>query len=227
MLLIFAFGLFWAVANAQNDYLFMAPCKGTKGQQFAINQGPRHRFITATSTHSCLDVTNYGTKDGSIVWSASCHPQDTQPAHQNQDWNVISSNESVVEIRTGKCLTRFNGTVVISTCVPGNQDQTWQYVNQTFRKSGSNICLDNGNNGYDFLYAPCDNSTNKDLPFCNVALSFKERSAWLVGNLTNLEKYALFNTASQGVPRLGIPAYQWWNEALHGVGDSPFRTMWK
>lgn len=28
------------------------------------------------------------------------------------------------------------------------------------------------------------------------------------------------NTAS-GIPRLNLPAYQWWSEALHGVGKSP------
>jgi xylan 1,4-beta-xylosidase len=26
---------------------------------------------------------------------------------------------------------------------------------------------------------------------------------------------------SQGAPRLGLPPYKWWNEALHGVALSP------
>ena len=28
-----------------------------------------------------------------------------------------------------------------------------------------------------------------------------------------------------GVPRLNLPAYQWWSEALHGVGKSPGVTF--
>ena len=30
----------------------------------------------------------------------------------------------------------------------------------------------------------------------------------------------VFST-SPGVPRLGLPGYQWWSEALHGVAESP------
>lgn len=35
------------------------------------------------------------------------------------------------------------------------------------------------------------------------------------------EKINATDSASPGVPRLGIPAYNWWSEALHGVADSP------
>lgn len=31
--------------------------------------------------------------------------------------------------------------------------------------------------------------------------------------------------ASDAVERQGIPAYEWWNEALHGVGNSPGVTF--
>lgn len=35
------------------------------------------------------------------------------------------------------------------------------------------------------------------------------------------EKLNQTGSESPGVPRLGLPAYIWWNEALHGVANSP------
>ena len=35
------------------------------------------------------------------------------------------------------------------------------------------------------------------------------------------EKVLRLQNGSPGVPRLGLPAYQWWSEALHGVAGSP------
>src|SRR6201992_1175796 len=39
----------------------------------------------------------------------------------------------------------------------------------------------------------------------------------LVSRLTLEEKVSLLGYNSKAVPRLGIPAYNWWNEGLHGV----------
>jgi beta-glucosidase len=44
------------------------------------------------------------------------------------------------------------------------------------------------------------------------------RAADLVSRLTLEEKTAQMITAAAAVPRLGVPAYNWWNEALHGAG---------
>ena len=35
------------------------------------------------------------------------------------------------------------------------------------------------------------------------------------------EKVLRLQNSSPGIPRLGIPAYEWWSEALHGVAGSP------
>ncbi len=39
--------------------------------------------------------------------------------------------------------------------------------------------------------------------------------------LLHLQITLLSSDNDAGVPRLGIDNYQWWNEALHGVADSP------
>ena len=38
-------------------------------------------------------------------------------------------------------------------------------------------------------------------------------------NLT--EKVSRLTNGSPGVPRLNLPSYEWWSEALHGVAGSP------
>lgn len=53
--------------------------------------------------------------------------------------------------------------------------------------------------------------------FCNARLPVEDRARDLVSRLTVDEKVSqLVNTAA-AVPRLGVPGYQWWSEALHGV----------
>ena len=52
---------------------------------------------------------------------------------------------------------------------------------------------------------------------CNTALSTAARVAALVAAINATEAVGLFNSGSAGVPRLGVPPIQWWNEALHGA----------
>lgn len=62
-------------------------------------------------------------------------------------------------------------------------------------------------------------------PYKDASLSPQERAADLVGRLTLEEKVALMQNASPAVPRLGIKPYEWWNEALHGVGRAGLATV--
>ncbi|XP_024517089.1 beta-xylosidase/alpha-L-arabinofuranosidase 2 isoform X1 [Selaginella moellendorffii] len=69
----------------------------------------------------------------------------------------------------------------------------------------------------------CDqsNATLAAFPFCNTSLPITDRVEDYVARLTLEEKISqLINTAT-GIPRLGVPKYQWWQEALHGVASSP------
>jgi beta-glucosidase len=51
------------------------------------------------------------------------------------------------------------------------------------------------------------------------------RARDLVARLTLEEKASLMENTSPGVPRLGIPRYNWWNEALHGVARAGYATV--
>ena len=44
---------------------------------------------------------------------------------------------------------------------------------------------------------------------------------WIVSQMNSTEKVARLANSSPGVARLGLPAYEWWSEALHGVAGSP------
>jgi beta-glucosidase len=47
----------------------------------------------------------------------------------------------------------------------------------------------------------------------------------LVSRMTLEEKAAMMQNTTPGVPRLGIPKYDWWSEALHGVANAGEATV--
>ena len=63
------------------------------------------------------------------------------------------------------------------------------------------------------------------LPYQNAQLSAEQRADDLLSRLTLEEKTKLMMDISPAIPRLGIPQFQWWNEALHGVGRNGFSTV--
>jgi beta-glucosidase len=58
----------------------------------------------------------------------------------------------------------------------------------------------------------------------NTALSPEARARDLVGRMTLEEKVSQTMDQAAAIPRLGIPAYPWWNEALHGVARAGLAT---
>ena len=75
------------------------------------------------------------------------------------------------------------------------------------------------------LLALCLCACNERLPYQNPDLSADERAADLVSRLTLEEKVSLMQNSSPAIPRLGIKQYDWWNEALHGVGRAGLATV--
>jgi len=62
-------------------------------------------------------------------------------------------------------------------------------------------------------------------PFQNPELSAEQRAEDLVSRLTTPEKISQLFNDSPGIERLGIPPYDWWNEALHGVARAGKATV--
>ena len=61
--------------------------------------------------------------------------------------------------------------------------------------------------------------------FRDVSLSAQERAEDLVDRLTTEEQAAQLIYDAPAVERLGIPAYNWWNEGLHGAARAGVATM--
>lgn len=69
-------------------------------------------------------------------------------------------------------------------------------------------------------FPDCANGPLKNNTVCDSSLTPRERVNGLLEVLTVEEKIANLNFQAPGAERLGLPEYDWWNEALHGVaGD--------
>ncbi|HEV8150927.1 MAG TPA: glycoside hydrolase family 3 C-terminal domain-containing protein [Gemmatimonadales bacterium] len=61
-------------------------------------------------------------------------------------------------------------------------------------------------------------------PYLDQQLPFEQRVSDLVARMTLEEKVSQLQDVAPAIPRLQIPEYNWWNEALHGVARSGLAT---
>ncbi len=62
-------------------------------------------------------------------------------------------------------------------------------------------------------------------PYLDTTRTSEERSRELVSRMTLEEKVGQMQNNAPAIPRLGVPAYEWWNEALHGVARAGQATV--
>lgn len=62
--------------------------------------------------------------------------------------------------------------------------------------------------------------------FRDMTLPVEKRVELLMEQLTLDEKLSMLEHSNPAIERLGIPAYSWWNEALHGVARNGFATVY-
>ncbi|KAK1351654.1 putative beta-D-xylosidase 6 [Heracleum sosnowskyi] len=66
---------------------------------------------------------------------------------------------------------------------------------------------------------PCKPPYNS-YPFCDTSLPILTRAQSLISHLTLPEKIQQLCNNVSAIPRLGIPAYEWWSESLHGIATN-------
>lgn len=71
-------------------------------------------------------------------------------------------------------------------------------------------------------FPSCVNSPLSNTQVCNTSASAWDRASALVSLFTLEELVNNTGNTAPGVPRLGFPAYEVWNEALHGVSHGSF-----
>ena len=64
----------------------------------------------------------------------------------------------------------------------------------------------------------------RNAPYLDPALTPELRATDLVSRMSLEEKVLQMQNTAPAIPRLGIPAYNWWNEALHGVARAGPRS---
>ncbi|KAF5341282.1 hypothetical protein D9758_017635 [Tetrapyrgos nigripes] len=74
-------------------------------------------------------------------------------------------------------------------------------------------------------FPDCTNGPLSTNIVCDPTAEVMDRARALVANLTVEEVIANMVNQAPGVPRLGLPTYNWWNEALHGVATGPGVTF--
>jgi beta-glucosidase len=61
--------------------------------------------------------------------------------------------------------------------------------------------------------------------YLDTSLSIEQRVDDLVSRMTLEEKASQMQDVAPAIPRLGVPAYNWWNEGLHGVARAGYATV--
>jgi len=76
-------------------------------------------------------------------------------------------------------------------------------------------------------FAPLTSVTAQTVqfPYKNPKLPIDKRVEDLVSRMTLEEKISQMQNAAVAIPRLGVPEYEWWNEALHGVARAGIATV--
>lgn len=75
------------------------------------------------------------------------------------------------------------------------------------------------------LTVACGPQTPPMEPYLNPDLPLGERVDDLVGRMTLEEKIAQMGNEAPAIERLGVPAYNWWAEGLHGVARAGLATV--
>ena len=172
---------------------------------------------------------------GSVMGSGDC-------SGNNTGWIFDSATLQFRANSSGLCLTGkpakpfaasqiyAMGSVYTTACATraavAGSGQQWSFDNATkhLKEAHSGMCLDIASNP--MFTPPCDQAKGvfRTAHFCNTSLTTGERVADYLARISTADKLNQFIHYAAAMPSVSADAWGWWNEALHGVGDSPDTT---
>jgi beta-glucosidase len=173
--------------------------------------------ISAAGWKSPLSFDSYQWNFGSI------NPAEGTVCHTFTFTN--KSKEAVVifgDIPSCECISAFydndavepgeSATVMISYSPRKDRGKSYRRVELTDRDGNTLASL-----SIEAMVTEPSAVANDEYPYLDTSLSYAERTENLISLLTPEEKVGLMMNKSVSVDRLGIPSYNWWSEACHGV----------
>ena len=132
---------------AQNPQLTLNTCTGSPSQLFFYDNF--NSTIVVASTQLCIDILAWGTTVGSPAYTAPCHHDDKDPAHQNQEFStpsLVSPGLPLLETMSGLFLTVSDPIQLGATISLGNGGTPF-YLNVTSPLNGGTGILKHASSG--------------------------------------------------------------------------------
>jgi hypothetical protein len=191
----------------------------TAYQQWTFN-GTKF-FLTSTAGSKppkCMDIADFNTAPGAEVYTWPCG----DGSGANEVWVVAGS-----QIKSGQtpatCLAVAAAAPTVGTqvttdvCNPADPLQALLFDAATglITHTPSNLCVDGGSPVPPTPW--CAVPPRSAWTFCDPSAPLDDRAADIVARLSVADKVKSLVTGTAPLSSVGLPAYQWWSEATHGI----------
>lgn len=203
--------------NPTNLYLNLCAGDGDSAAAFQTwTRSAQQLRVNGSSPAFCLDSPSKS--EGALLRTAQCG------SGPYEGWDVSPTAVASTSV-AGLCVSAdapspgavINGTpVVFGACADADTAFALAPATGRITHSPSGLCVDYGSQ----LRGPpfCSTAPQSAWPFCDPAAPLDARAADIVGRLSLDDKIRATVSASPVLTSVGLPAYQWWSEATHGIG---------
>ncbi len=187
------------------------------------------------SMHNGFDMDGYpGNEDTGAMgsWYVFCNLGLCPSAGQDFYYlNAPIVGKSTITLPGGKKLKiKANASpenVYIKSCKVNGKDWNSPFLPYSAIRRGCKIVFELSSEPTDWgkgVTSPQLPGTILGRNYMDTSRSFSERAEDLVSFMTLDEKVSQMMNSAPAIERLGVPAYNWWNECLHGVARTPYHV---